>query len=216
MGRNSGSGVGLLTGAFERVVHWLGAILIAVALLAGTSASVLAAMDGRLSSDHGRVGDLVQLVTDDNAGRANYSELITAGPERIYLLPVGVSPPADSCAADGSVPIGLLRWSASVGSLTFTIPDVSKGQYFLLMQISDQCWRIGGRRSDGSYGPLVLSVGDVPAAPILATPSPSKSASVSGEPSSVKDAWFRLPGVLAVAAAAIALALLLGAFAKRR
>jgi hypothetical protein len=51
------------------------------------------------------------------------------------------------CNSSGQVRLGIFSWTGEIGSLTFTVPDVGAGRYYLQVQVrnvSPDCWRIGG------------------------------------------------------------------------
>lgn len=182
--------------------------------LAGLLAIVLAipanaAIFAMLSSPYGRPGDEIVLTTDDFGNHGAYRDLATHAPQPLYLI--GLTDYSQMlahygqhvCGTPGQTRLGLLRWHGDVGSATFTIPDVPKGDYFFLINVDANaqppCWRMGG-----SGGPLTLTVGDQPANRPSAEPS-----SVSTPPQPTASRLASIP-TLAVGVGAIALVVLLG------
>ena len=135
-------------------------ILVTVSVLA-TPLTAFAAMDATLSSDHARPGDFVLLLTDDHKGTWNYELLSTGGHQPIYLAPT-TGNRAQACGGPGSQLVGMLQWRGNAGGAHFVVPDLPNGDYWLFMQPDGQCWRVAGGAGP-SHGPLVLSVGTIPA-----------------------------------------------------
>jgi hypothetical protein len=144
----------------------LTAIGIAAYLFMLSAVQASAAANGRLSSDHGRVGDLVLLIIDGS--KAGYSA--TPDPVVMFLSPVDQVPPSDLCKNGQTIELGTLSWSQSQGSLTFAIPSIPDGEYVFLMQLPGQCWRLGKPPTKHEHEILVLSVGRSSALPIAASP----------------------------------------------
>lgn len=198
-------------------------VLLALVLATGTVLispnSVLAAMDAQLSSSYGRVGDEIRLTTDDNGGRADYSGLSSIGPEPIYLYPAGLDPPSGQCGAGSAVQVGILTWSHGQGTLAFHIPPVAFGNYFLLMQVENQCWRVAGQLPSHVHGPLILSVGDIPA-PITSASAPTSpvvpTPSGHGQQSEPSQAGQFGPLALALGAALVIVTLVAATLVFRR
>jgi hypothetical protein len=126
-----------------------------------SSVTVYAAMDATLSSDHGRVGDWVLLLTDDHSGTWNYEGLSSEGNQLIYLASVS-GDPAAGCGGTGTETIGHLAWRQNRAGLAFQVPSLQVGTYNLFMATRGQCWRIAGLVA-GTRGPLVLTIGTVAA-----------------------------------------------------
>lgn len=132
----------------------------AAAMLMGT-VTAYAAMDATLSSDHGRPGDWVLLLTDDNNGRAIYDDLSTEGNQPIFLAPTaGVF--TAGCGGAGTKMVGLLTWRSNRAGVAFRVPSMSLGTYYVFMETHAQCWRVAGMVS-GAHGPLVLAIGNISA-----------------------------------------------------
>jgi hypothetical protein len=140
------------------VRRWLLGFTVAGVAVLITSTNSFAAMDATLSSDHARPNDWVLLLTDDNNGRSIYQDLSSEGPQPIYLASVT----DDFSAACGGPVVARLAWRGNRGGVAFRVPGLQFGSYFLFMQTHGQCWRIGGTVA-GIHGPLVLTIGGVPA-----------------------------------------------------
>jgi hypothetical protein len=132
----------------------------AAATLMGT-ATAYAAMDATLSSDHGRPGDWVLLLTDDNNGIAIYNDLSTEGNQPIFLAPTAGEFTA-GCGGAGSKMVGRLTWRGNRAGVAFRVPSLSLGTYYVFMETHAQCWRVAGMVS-GAHGPLVLAIGNTSA-----------------------------------------------------
>lgn len=146
-----------------------------MALAVLPASPVFAAIVARLSSPHGRVGDVVVLTTDDVNRTWDYSGLSALPPQAVYIVPTArfdaelqAAGRIASCGSASSSLLGYLRWQGNTGRLRFTIPAVEGGEYYVLLHLATegQCWRIGG--PPGSS--LVLTVGDQPALPAPSDP----------------------------------------------
>lgn len=118
-------------------------------------------MDATLSSSHARPGDIVLLLTDDHTGTWNYTGLSSEDHQHIYLAPA-TGNPAEACGGPSSQLVGRLEWRGNAGGVVFTVPSLPSGYYSLFMETAGQCWRIAGGTGAGR-GPLVLSIGNLPA-----------------------------------------------------
>lgn len=130
-------------------------------LLVLTSMPVFAAMDATLSSDHARVGDQVLLLSDDHKGVALYWELSSENHQHLYLGPTTITASDQGCGAAGTA-VGQLEWRGNASGLSFTVPPLPDGDYWLFMETSGQCWRLGGGNA-GTGHVLGLRIGSVPA-----------------------------------------------------
>src|SRR2546423_40266 len=141
------------------------ALVLALAMVLETAAPAFAAMDATLSSDHGRPGDAVLLMSDDHNGRGTYWGLSTENHQSIFLAPIGADPAKGCSGPDGRM-LGHLEWRGNAGGVSFLVPSLPFGDYWFFMLTSGQCWRIAGIIGTGrtaSHQILVLSVGSVPA-----------------------------------------------------
>lgn len=143
------------------------AFVLAVAGVLMTAVAVHAAMDATLSSNHGRPGDWILLLTDDHGASWNYDDLSTEGRQPIYLAAVGGGFPVGSdfsraCGGSDSQSVGKFEWRRNRGGVAFAVPNLPLGDYYLFMSTRGQCWRVGGS-VDGAHGPLVLTIGNVSA-----------------------------------------------------
>jgi hypothetical protein len=145
----------------KRLRRAVTATVIAGVVAVISSVTVYAAMDATLSSDHGRVGDWVLLLTDDHNETWNYAGLSSEGNQLIYLASVS-GDPAAGCGGTGSGTIGHLEWRQNRAGLAFQVPTLQVGTYNLFMATRGQCWRIAGMVA-GARGPLVLTIGTVAA-----------------------------------------------------
>lgn len=136
------------------------AIVVVAATLA-TPVTAFAAMDATLSSSHARPGDIVFLLTDDHTGTWNYTLASSEDYQPIYLAPTRGNP-TEACGGPSSKLLGRLEWRGNAGEVVFIVPSLPSGDYSLFMETADQCWRIGGGTGAG-HGPLVLSIGILPA-----------------------------------------------------
>ena len=148
----------------------------AVALAVLAASPAFAAIAAKLSSPYGRAGDAVVLTTDDVNRTWDYSGLVVAPPQAVYMVPVArfdaevrAAGRIVSCGSASASLLGYLRWQGNTGRLRFRIPEVERGEYYVLLQLATegQCWRIGG--PPGS--PLVLTVDDQPAIPVTSDPT---------------------------------------------
>jgi hypothetical protein len=137
------------------------AVLVVAVILALTPIGALAAMIATLSSTHARPGDSVLLLTDDQKGTWTYEGLSSENRQPIYLSPT-TSAPAAACGSLTSQMVGSLHWRGNAAGVTFIVPNIPLGDYWLFMETRGQCWRIGGLVGRLA-GPLVLSIGTVPA-----------------------------------------------------
>ena len=127
------------------------------AIALATPINALAAMDATLSSSHARPGDTVLLLTDDHGGTGNYQGLAAENHQPIYLAPT-TGDFAQACGGPASQAVGRLEWRGNAGGVAFVVPTLQLADYWLFMETSSQCWRIGS-----TTGILVLSVGNTPA-----------------------------------------------------
>jgi MYXO-CTERM domain-containing protein len=175
--------------------------------------NALAAMDATLSSSHARPGDSVLLLTEDHKGTWTYDLLSSENHQGIYLSPT-TGDWGDACGAAGSQMVGRLQWRGNAGGLAFIVPSLPPANYWLFMETSGQCWRVGGVTQ--TNGPLVLSIGNTAAdnqdvatrwtvdslpAPKQGVAHPSSAPSSS---SSTPTPWFSIIGAGALALLAYA------------
>lgn len=138
------------------------AVAVVLLIIAATPMNAFAAMDATLSSTHARSGDAVLLLTEDHSGTWDYSSLSTENNQRIYLALVTAAYPTGVCDGPAGRLVGELQWRGNAGGVAFMVPSLSTGDYWLFMQTRGQCWRIAGTTA-GGHGPLVLSIGIIPA-----------------------------------------------------
>jgi hypothetical protein len=124
----------------------------ALALSLGRATTAAAAIDGSFTIAQGQPGDRVTLTAQGPAGQT----------QTVYLISISefdrqVAGSAHQvCGTSGQHALGPFTWKGSLGSLTFTIPNVPAGRYYFQVQVrnvSPDCWRIGSQS-----GPLVLTV----------------------------------------------------------
>lgn len=119
----------------------------AASLVAGVP--VLAAIVATLSASQANPGELVVLTTDDLGHGSLYDGLASEGRQPVYLVGTTeldhevANHRGLACGAAKQYYLGRLTWSGDVGSLSFRVPDVPKGDYYFLIAIRRGCWRIG-------------------------------------------------------------------------
>ncbi len=128
----------------------LTSIALALALSAWRSIPALAAIDATLSSYHGRVGDVILLLTDNHNGVASYLDLSSEGHQTIYLSPTVTDIQAGisrACGGPGTRAVGELVWRGNAGGVAFALPDMPTGNYWVFMLTRGQC--LAHRRQPG-------------------------------------------------------------------
>jgi hypothetical protein len=139
------------------------AFLLAIVMVLMTAIAAYAAMDATLSSNHGRPGDRILLLTDDHGSSWNYDDLSSEGRQPLYLAPVAVGTDfSAACGGSGSQSVGRFEWRRNRAGVAFPIPNLPQGDYYLFMKTRGQCWRIAGT-VEGARGALVLTIGNVSA-----------------------------------------------------
>jgi hypothetical protein len=122
----------------------------------------LAAIEAGLSTSVAQPGVRVTLATQDNGHSTAYSDLVAYGPEPVYIVSTRdfekeiARYGSQRCGAPEQRYLGKLTWVGDTGSLSFSVPNVPKGDYYFELTVpyaSPQCWRIGG-----PSGPLVLTI----------------------------------------------------------
>jgi hypothetical protein len=140
----------------------------AVSLVAGVP--VLAAIVATLSASQANPGELVVLTTDNLGQGGLYDALASEGRQPVYLAStIEVNNEvADHgglvCGASKQHYLGRLTWSGDVGSLSFRVPDVPKGDYYFLIAVRRGCWRMGPP-SPSPSATFTLTVGAARATP---------------------------------------------------
>ncbi len=139
-----------------------GGLGLAVALSFVLSIAALAAIEAGLSTSVAQPGVRVTLTTQDNGHLTAYGDLVTYGPDPVYIVSTTdfekeiARSGSQLCGAPEQHYLGKLTWVGDTGSLSFSVPDVPKGDYYFELIVpyaSPQCWRIGG-----PSGPLVLTI----------------------------------------------------------
>jgi hypothetical protein len=194
------------------------AVLVGTAMILLTPTSALAAMLATLSSTHGRPGDWVLLLSDDDQGRATYAGLSEENHQPIFLAPT-TSDPAAACGGPNSQPVGMLQWRGEAAGLAFVIPNRPLADYWLFMATGGECWRLG---VDGE--PLILTIGTSSAEnqevakhwTVDSLPQPQQSASKpspSATPGSYPPVW---PWLIAASVSALVLVALFAVLRRPR
>jgi hypothetical protein len=129
----------------------------AAALSFALTIPAVAAVEAGLSTSVAQPGVRVTLTTQDNGHLTAYSDLVTYGPEPVYMVSTtDFAKEIARCGAPEPRYLGKLTWVGDTGSLSFSVPNVPKGDYYFELTVpyaSPQCWRIGG-----PSGPLVLTI----------------------------------------------------------
>jgi hypothetical protein len=123
-----------------------------VALSVCGAASAAAAIDGGFTVSQSQPGDRVTLSAQGPAGQTETVYLISTADFEGQIARSG----RQVCKTPGQYALGSFTWKGGIGSLTFTVPNVPAGRYYLQVKVrnvSPDCWRIGGQT-----GPLVLTV----------------------------------------------------------
>lgn len=135
---------------------------LAAALSFALAIPALAAIEAGLSTSVAQPGARVTLTTQDNGHLTAYSDLVAHGPEPVYIVSTTdfekeiARYGSQRCGAPEQRFLGKLTWVGDTGSLSFSVPDVPKGDYYFELTVpyaSPQCWRIGG-----PSGALVLTI----------------------------------------------------------
>jgi hypothetical protein len=135
---------------------------LATALSFALAVPALAAIEAGLSSSVAQPGVRVTLTTQDNGHLTAYADLVTYGPEPVYIVSTTdfeketARSGSQRCGAPEQRYLGKLTWVGDTGSLSFRVPDVPKGDYYFELTVPyalPQCWRIGG-----TSGALVLTI----------------------------------------------------------
>jgi hypothetical protein len=141
---------------------------LAAALALALAIRALAAIEAGLSTSVAQPGVRVTLTTQDNGHLTAYSDLVSNGPEPVYIVSTTdfekeiARYGSQRCGAPEQRYLGKLTWVGDTGSLSFSVPHVPNGDYYFELTVpyaSPQCWRIGG-----PSGALVLTIeqGDGP------------------------------------------------------
>jgi hypothetical protein len=116
----------------------------AVALILATATSAAAAIIGTVAPAEAHPGDRVTLTVQGPAGQTQTVYLISTADFEKQIARLG----RQVCNTAGQSSLGSFSWSGETGSLTFTVPKVPPGHYYVQVQVrnvSPDCWRIGGQ-----------------------------------------------------------------------
>jgi len=202
----------ILTRGRRAARRFAGSLSLAVLLVIALAVPAYAAILATLSSPYGRPGDEIVLTTSDFGNHNAYSDLASNAPQPMYLIGLAdydrmlAQYGQHTCGIRGQTRLGLLKWKDDVGSLTFTIPDLAKGDYFFLIDVDGgaypSCWRMGGAVGNGA---LTLTVGDQAASRPSAEPP-----QVSSSPRPTTSGVGSIPTLVLFGVVTLTLVVLLG------
>jgi hypothetical protein len=116
----------------------------AVALSIFWANPAAAAIIGSITPSEAQPGDRVTLMAEGPAGQTQTVYLISIADFERQIAGYG----HEVCNTPGQYPIGSITWKGPAGSLTFTVPRVAGGRYYLQVKVrnvSPDCWRIASQ-----------------------------------------------------------------------
>lgn len=134
-----------------------GAILLSALLPLPAFAAVAA----KLSPSSASPGSRVVLTTVDVGNGSAYKATLARQKGQAVFLIATTRYRETSCGDPDSYLVGHLTWKGDVGVVTFTLPTMPYGSYYVFIQVDSQCWRVAEGNRDV---PLVLTVTDEPLA----------------------------------------------------